>query len=73
VSDDVLAPAVSVYDKRSLYTTYDISKLLRPGNNCVGVWLGLGLLFPKEVAPLARVQLDMTVGGKRVVLGPEQA
>jgi alpha-L-rhamnosidase len=71
VSDDVLAPAVSVYDKRSLYTTYDISKLLRPGTNCVGVWLGLGLLFPKEVAPLARVQLDMTVGGQRVVVGTD--
>jgi alpha-L-rhamnosidase len=71
VSDDVLAPAVAVYDKRSLYTTYDISKLLRPGTNCVGVWLGLGLLFPKEIAPLARVQLDMTVGGQRVLVGTD--
>ena len=73
VSDDVLAPAVAVYDKRSLYTTYDISKLLRPGTNCVGVWLGLGLLFPKEIAPLARVQLDMTVGGQRVVVGTDSS
>jgi len=73
VSDDVLAPAVSVYDKRSLYTTYDISKLLRPGTNCVGVWLGLGLLFPKEIAPLARVHLDMTVGGQRVVVGTDSS
>ena len=71
VSDDVLAPAVAVYDKRSLYTTYDISKLLRPGTNCVGLWLGLGLLFPKEIAPLARVQLDMTVGGQRMVVGTD--
>ena len=71
VSNDVLAPAVSVYDKRSLYTTYDITKLLRPGNNCVGLWLGLGLLFPKEIAPLARVQLDMSVAGKRVVVGTD--
>ena len=71
VSDDVLAPAVSVYDKRSLYTTYDITKLLRQGNNCVGLWLGLGLLFPKEIAPLARVQLDMSVAGKKVVVGTD--
>lgn len=71
VSDDVLAPAVSVYDKRSLYTTYDISKLLRPGPNCVGLWLGLGLLLPKEVAPLARVQLDVLAGGQRVVIGTD--
>jgi alpha-L-rhamnosidase len=71
VGADVLAPAVSVYDNRSLYTTYDISKFLRPGSNCVGVWLGLGLLFPKEVAPLARVQFDMTVGSQRVVIGTD--
>ena len=73
VSEDVLAPAVAVYDKRSLYTTYDITKLLRPGNNCVGLWLGLGLLFPKEVAPLARVQFDMMVAGQRVVMGTDSS
>ncbi len=71
VSDDVLSPAVSVYKKRSLYNTYDISKLLRPGPNCVGVWLGLGLVFRGDIAPLARVQLDMSVGGRRVVVGTD--
>ncbi|MCX6873247.1 MAG: alpha-L-rhamnosidase N-terminal domain-containing protein [Verrucomicrobia bacterium] len=71
VSDDVLAPAVSVYKKRSLYNTYDIRKYLRPGTNCVGVWLGLGLVFRGDIAPLARVQLDMSVGGKREVVGTD--
>jgi len=71
VSDDVLAPAVSVYAKRSLYNTYDIRKYLRPGPNCVGVWMGLGLVFCKDIAPLARVQLDMSVGGKREVVGTD--
>ena len=71
VSDDVLAPAVSVYKKRSLYNTYDIRKYLRPGQNCVGVWLGLGLVFRGDIAPLARVQLDMSVGGKREVVGTD--
>ena len=71
VSDDVLAPAVSVYKKRSLYNTYDISKYLQPGPNCVGLWLGLGLVFRGDIAPLARVQLDMSVGGKREVVGTD--
>ena len=71
VSDDVLMPAVSVYKKRSLYNTYDIGKYLRPGRNCVGVWLGLGLVFRGDTAPLARVQLDLSVGGKREVVGTD--
>jgi len=68
VGDDVLAPAVAVYRKRTLYNTYDISKLLRAGRNCVGVWLGTGWHWP---GPLARVQLDMSVGGQRVVVGTD--
>ena len=71
VSDDVLVPAVSVYKKRSLYNTYDISKYLRPGTNCVGVWLGLGLVFRGDIAPLARVQIDMSVGGRREIVGTD--
>jgi len=71
VGDDVLSPAVSVYAKRSLYTTYDISEFLHAGSNCVGVWLGLGLKFKGEITPLARVQLDLSVGGQRVVVGTD--
>jgi len=68
VGDEVLSPAVSVYAKRSLYISYDISKHLRAGRNCVGVWLGTGWHTP---GPLARVQLDMYVGGQRVVVGTD--
>jgi len=71
VGDDVLSPAVSVYAKRSLYNTYDISKFLHAGTNCVGVWLGLGLSFKGEITPVARVQLEMSVGGQRVVVGTD--
>ncbi len=71
VGDDVVAPAVSVYRKRSLYNTYDISKYVHAGTNCVGVWLGLGINFYGDVVPLARVQLDMSVGGKNVVVGTD--
>ena len=69
VSDDVLAPAVSQDKKRSLYTTYDISKLLRAGPNCVGLWLGRG--WAKDGA-LGRVQLDMSVAGQRMVVGTDR-
>jgi hypothetical protein len=74
VGDDVLSPAVAVYRKRTLYTTYDISKYLQPGTNCVGVWLGLGLCCTRkdqDYTPIARVQLDMLVGGQRVAVGTD--
>ncbi len=73
VSDDVLSPAVSVLKKRTLYNTYDISKLLHKGNNCVGIWLGLGLDLRGEPGPvpLARVQLEMKVKGQRKVIGTD--
>ena len=74
VGDDVLAPAVAVYRKRTLYNTYEISRYLHAGNNCVGVWLGLGLCYIRNATnytPLARVQLDLSVGGQRVVVGTD--
>lgn len=42
VSDDVLSPAVSHLDKRSLITTYDVSSYLREGKNEIVLWLGTG-------------------------------
>jgi len=74
VGDDVLLPAVTVYRKHTLCSTYDISEYLKPGTNCVGVWLGLGLSFirkDQEHMPIARVQLDMSVAGERVVVGTD--
>ncbi len=46
VSDDVLAPALSEYEKRVYYMTYDVTKLLKPGANALGVMLGNGRFFP---------------------------
>jgi alpha-L-rhamnosidase len=40
--DRVLAPALTNFDKRVFYVTYDISKLLRKGDNTVGVWFASG-------------------------------
>lgn len=40
VGDQVLDPAMSNYDKRSLYVTHDVTGFLKPGPNVVGVVLG---------------------------------
>jgi alpha-L-rhamnosidase len=68
VSDDVLSPAVSDDKKRSLYNTYDISKFLHAGPNCVGLWLGRGWV---KTGAIARVQLEMSLGGQRVMVGTD--
>jgi alpha-L-rhamnosidase len=40
VSKDALAPGWTHYPKRIQYQTYDVTSLLRPGNNAVGALLG---------------------------------
>ncbi|MDR3229694.1 MAG: glycoside hydrolase family 78 protein [Puniceicoccales bacterium] len=42
VSDRLLEPAYTRYDRRNLYTTYDVTQLLHKGHNALGVWLGNG-------------------------------
>lgn len=63
VSDAVLSPAVSEYDKRSIIVTYDVTPLLRKGENEILLWLGKG--WYQTVAdgvvpggPFVRAQLD---------------
>ena len=66
VGDDVLAPVVSSLAKRTYYRTYDIKSLLKPGTNCIGLWLGQG--WSGKGGPAARVQLEISSGGKRTVI-----
>lgn len=42
VGDRVLTPASTPYDRRILYDTYDVTDLVRRGDNAVGLWLGNG-------------------------------
>ena len=49
VGDDVLVPALSEYDKRVFYLTYDVTGRLRPDANAVGVWLGNGRYFAPRI------------------------
>jgi hypothetical protein len=43
VSDDLLAPGWSKYDKTCLYDTHDIASQLREGQNVAGLFLGNGM------------------------------
>ncbi|MCH5720605.1 glycoside hydrolase family 78 protein [Niabella hibiscisoli] len=40
VGDGILAPAVTDHTKRARYISYDITQLVRKGENIVGLWLG---------------------------------
>jgi alpha-L-rhamnosidase len=46
VGDHVLDPGFTDYDRRGLYVTYDVTNLLRVGENAVGVILGNGWFHP---------------------------
>jgi len=45
VSDHVMDPALSNYDKRCFYVTFDITHDLKAGGNAVGIILGNGRYF----------------------------
>ena len=64
VSDAVLAPAVSQFGKRSQIVTYDVTSLLKKGENELMIWTGIGWYqtHSKEVVaggPYVRAQLDV--------------
>jgi alpha-L-rhamnosidase len=42
VGDQLLAPEWTSYGKRLQYQTYDVTSLLRPGENAIGCLLGEG-------------------------------
>jgi alpha-L-rhamnosidase len=49
VSDEVLVPAVTEYNERVLYRTYDVTDYLNADKNAVGVWLGSGRYFAPRI------------------------
>ena len=63
VSDDVLAPAMVEFTKRSLSMTYNITDLLQDGQNDLVIWLGTGwyeagIPGVKEGGPYVLAQID---------------
>ena len=74
VGPNVMGPALSDYQKRSLYETYNLAPYLRKGRNCIGLWLGRGWYLKTKIdgktnpsvqhnTAIARMQLDMIVTG----------
>ena len=49
VSDDVLSPPLTEYNKRAMYVTYDVTGRLKAGRNAIGVWLGNGRYWAPRV------------------------
>ena len=75
VGPNVMGPALSDYQKRSLYETYDLATYLRKGRNCIGLWLSRGWYLKYKIdrkpnpsvqhnTAIARMQLDMMVAGQ---------
>lgn len=69
VTENVLSPAVSQLNKRSLIVTYDITPYIRTGKNDLVLWLGKG--WYKETTfgaayngPLVKAQLDVQENGR---------
>jgi alpha-L-rhamnosidase len=46
VGDHALDPGWTAYDRRVLYSTYDVTEALREGTNCLGVTVGNGWYNP---------------------------
>lgn len=68
VSDAVLTPAVSQFNKRSLSVTYDITRFLKKGENNLVIWLGQGWYHGDlpgviEGGPFVRAQLETEKDG----------
>ena len=67
VGGDVLAPAHVQLSKRFHYNVRDLSGLLRPGKNCVALWMGPGWYQPRYGnpyhAPIVRAQLEFADNG----------
>jgi alpha-L-rhamnosidase len=81
VGDHVLDPALTRYDRRALYVTYDVTDQLRQGANALGVILGNGWYnmhtravwdfdkAPWRGRPTVRCQLEVTFtdGSRRTI------
>lgn len=59
VTDAVLSPALSQYEKRDYYVACDVTKMLSAGGNALGVVLGNGRFY----APRLRVPTSTVSGG----------
>lgn len=83
VGDTELSPATTDYDRRVLYTTHDVTGLLRRGGNALGIALGRGYFATRApdsesssnlarwtAEPQVKAQLEVRLAnGRRVTVG----
>jgi len=64
IGDHELDPAWTTYSKRIFYSTYDVTKLINNGSNCLGVTLGNGWYNPLPLRMWGRLNLreHLTIG-----------
>ena len=80
VGDDAMSPGWTSYQHRLRYYTYDVTELLRPGDNTIGAWLGDGWyrgrmgwnggfrnLFGSDLSLIAQLELTYADGSVDVV------
>ena len=84
VGDEVLTPGWTSYNKRLQYQTYDVTRMLRSGDNTVGVILGDGWyrgnlgwedkrnLYGDKLALLAQFKITYKDGREEIV-GSDQS
>ena len=70
VGDQVLDPGWTDVRKRVLYSTYDVTRLLRSGSNAAGIMLGNGWYNPLPLPLFGRFDLrkELEVGEPRALL-----
>ena len=81
VGDELFTPGWTSYNKRLQYQTYDVTSLLKPGDNVVGVLLGNGWYRGDLMGPRRNVygdrlalllQIEVTYGdGRREIVGSD--
>jgi alpha-L-rhamnosidase len=64
---DVLTPMVTNPKVRTHIVSYDVAHLLKPGKNCIGLWVAKG--WADAIA--IRAQLDAVVDGNKVTFGTD--
>ena len=79
----LLDPAISNYEQYAFYTAFDVTPLLREGDNCLGVMLGKGWFTQDAVwvpgglpygQPMLRLQMVVIYAdGTRKVIGSDES
>lgn len=77
VTDSVLNPGMTAYDDHMLYQTFDVTELLKSGQNAIGVYLGHGWFnralrnFGSSLAFYGKLLIEYTDGSHDVTVSDD--